>query len=339
MLTVRPVFSALLLIIFIGVFPASAHESRPLYVEISEKAPGRFEVNLRIPPSVLSAGLPSVEMPNVCSPAAPSAGSATVQRRLYSCESDLSGEVVRVTWPRQNPSVSTLFRFERLSGEAHTAIQSPEDLAWQIPDREAAASIGGEYLVLGIEHILFGYDHLLFVACLMLIAGLWRKILFTVTGFTIAHSITLALAALGVVRVPIAPVEAVIALSIVFLAVEIARKRRNTLTWRYPIAVAGSFGLLHGFGFASALKEIGLPQTELPIALLFFNLGVEVGQVVFVLALACAVALVLPRMTALSSNGSFASTAATRRIAVPAAYVVGTLATYWTIERVSGFFV
>ena len=173
----------------------------------------------------------------------------------------------------------------------------------------------------------------------MLIAGLWRKILFTVTGFTIAHSITLALAALGVVRVPIAPVEAVIALYIVFLAVEIARKRRNTLTWRYPIAVAGSFGLLHGFGFASALKEIGLPQTELPIALLFFNLGVEVGQVVFVLAVASTAALALPRMTALSSDGSFASTAANRQIVVPTAYVVGTLATYWTIERVSGFFV
>ncbi len=128
----------------------------------------------------------------------------------------------------------------------------------------------------------------------MVIAGTWRRILITITGFTIAHSITLALSALGLVRVPIPAVEAAIALSIVFLAVEIVRGDKTSLTYRYPIAVSSSFGLLHGFGFAAVLGETGLPQTEIPAALLFFNVGVELGQIAFVLA-------VVPRISSFAS--------------------------------------
>ena len=138
------------------------------------------------------------------------------------------------------------------------------------------------YLVFGVEHILSGMDHLLFIACLIFIAGTWRRILVTITGFTIAHSLTLTLSALELIRLPVPPIEATIALSIVFLAREIALDRRDTLTWRYPIAVSAGFGLLHGLGFASALKDIGLPQTEIPAALLAFNVGVEIGQIMFV---------------------------------------------------------
>ena len=316
---------------------AGAHESRPLYVEIAERAPYTFAVTWKIPPSALSVTSPKVVMPRSCTASAPPAGSRLIKRQLFKCQSDLSGENIEVTFPGYNPSISTLFRFERLSGEKHTAIQSPNAPVWQVPDKEGTVSVAQQYLVLGIEHILKGYDHLLFVACLMLIAGTWRRILVTITGFTIAHSITLALAALDLVRVPVPPVEATIALSIVFLATEIARDQRDTLTWRYPIAVAGSFGLLHGFGFASVLSEIGLPQTEVPAALLFFNVGVELGQILFVAALIGLVA-VLSRLdisTQPETNQTGAQFAP--HFARPIAYVVGGLAAYWTIERIAGF--
>ncbi len=317
---------------------AGAHESRPLYVEIVERAPKTFVVTWKIPPSALAVTSPRLVMPKSCTASAPPAGTRLIKRQLFQCQSDLSGENIQVVFPGYNPSISTLFRFERLSGEKHTAIQSPkEQPVWQVPDKEVTISVAQQYLALGIEHILKGYDHLLFVACLLFIAGSWRRVLVVITGFTVAHSITLALSALNLVRISIPPVEATIALSIVFLATEIARDRRETLTWRYPIAVAGSFGLLHGFGFASVLSEVGLPQTEVPTALLFFNVGVEVGQILFVGALLGAAAVlsllgVVETSTAGQHNGLGIG-----RYAKPMAYVVGSLAAYWTIERIAGF--
>lgn len=316
---------------------ADAHESRPLYVQITEKAPATFSVTWKIPPSALSVTTPKVVMPQSCNPSAPPAGTRLIKRQLFQCQSDLSGETIRVAFPGYNPSISTLFRFERLSGEKHTAIQSPKSPAWRVPDKEGTVSVAMQYLVLGIEHILKGYDHLLFVACLMFIAGTWRRVLVTVTGFTIAHSVTLALAALEIVRVPVPPVEATIALSIVFLATEIARESRDTLTWRYPVIVAGSFGLLHGFGFASVLSEIGLPQIEIPAALLFFNVGVEVGQLLFVAALVAAVAVLTRLAVRTQTEQGRLGGLLAARIAQPVAYVIGALATFWTIERIAGF--
>jgi hydrogenase/urease accessory protein HupE len=330
-------FIAVVFVILISWDDARAHESRPLYVEIVEKAPNAFAVTWKIPPSTLSVTSPVIVMPEVCIAAAPPAGTQLVKRQLFKCKSDLSGKQIRVKFPRYNPSISTLFRFQRLSGEKHTAIQSPQDPSWRVPDREGTVSVAKQYLILGIEHILKGYDHLLFVACLVLIAGTWRRIMITITGFTIAHSITLALAALNLVRVPVPPVEAAIALSIVFLATEIARERRDTLTWRYPIAVAGSFGLLHGFGFASVLSEIGLPQTEIPAALMFFNVGVEAGQVLFV-ALLITVAAALNGLGVFRlAGGDQSKDMIPSRLARPTAYVVGSLAGYWMIARIAGF--
>ena len=181
------------------------------------------------------------------------------------------------------------------------------------------------YLSLGIEHILFGIDHLLFVfALLLIVRGRWMLVK-TITAFTVAHSITLALATLGFINVPLRPVEAAIALSIVFLCVEIvhARQGRIGLAVRYPWVVAFAFGLLHGLGFAGALAEIGLPQSEIPIALLFFNIGVEIGQLMFV-AVVLGVIWGLQRL-------QFQAPSWAQAIPV---YVIGTLATYWFIERV-----
>jgi len=322
---------------FLNFHAVYADDSRPLFVEIIERVPNTFAVTWKIPPSALNVTSPFVRLPQTCESSAPAAGSKLIKRQLFRCDSDLSGAKIRVEFPGYNPSISTLFQFQRLSGEKHTTIRSPNDPTWTIPAREATASVAFEYLVLGIEHILKGYDHLLFVACLVFIAGSWRRILVTITGFTVAHSVTLALAALNLVRVPVPPVEAVIALSIVFLAVEIARKKRDTLTWRYPVAVSSSFGLLHGFGFASVLKEIGLPQTEIPAALLFFNVGVEIGQILFVIMLFLVV-------TGLSMFGVWQGEMKSKnRFSVPnylmrpAAYLVGVLAAYWTIERIAGF--
>jgi hydrogenase/urease accessory protein HupE len=265
---------------------ARAHESRPLYIEVTEKAPLVFSVRWKIPPSVDVRNAPDISMAKGCTSAA--AGDAggrargSVRHRTYRCEADPAGTALEIAYPAFNPSVSALVRVSRLSGEEHSILASPEQTEVVIPEAESFGAVARDYLTLGVKHILEGYDHLLFLVCLMLIAGTGRRILITITGFTIAHSITLALSALGVVRVPIPAVEAAIALSIVFLAVEIVRGDKSSLAYRYPIAVSSSFGLLHGFGFAAVLGETGLPQTEIPAALLFFNLGVEVGQILFV---------------------------------------------------------
>jgi len=227
-----------------------------------------------------------------------------------------------------------LIRFQRLSGETHTAVLGPDESEWTLPPPESAGRVAREYLGLGLAHILEGGDHLLFLACLIFIARSTRRILVTVTGFTLAHSITLALATLGWVRLPVPPVEAAIALSIVFLATEIARQPRDTLTWRHPIAVSSSFGLLHGFGFAAVLREAGLPQLELPAALLFFNLGVEVGQVLFIAALVGVWALL---RGLLRGRLSLSGPELMERARLPVGYAVGWLASYWLFVRVASF--
>ncbi len=212
---------------------------------------------------------------------------------------------------------------------------SPDQTELIIPEVESFGAVARDYLTLGVKHILEGYDHLLFLVCLMLIAGTGRRILITITGFTIAHSITLALSALGLVRVPVPAVEAAIALSIVFLAVEIVRGDERSLTYRYPIAVAASFGLLHGFGFAAVLGETGLPQTEIPAALLFFNLGVELGQIAFVFAVVLVYQLM--RLAGRAIVNRDLSIAGLRPLQTPTAYAVGILASFWMVQRVATF--
>ena len=182
--------------------------------------------------------------------------------------------------------------------------------------------------MLGIEHILLGIDHLLFVLGLLLIVRGFGLLLKTITAFTVAHSVTLAMATLGFVNVPQAPVEAVIALSILFLASELAKQQKGNpgMTSRYPWVVALSFGLLHGFGFAGALSEVGLPQTDIPLALLFFNVGVEVGQLMFV-AIVLMIFWVIQKL-------KFRWPAWTKQVP---AYAIGSLAAFWFIQRTVSF--
>ena len=316
---------------------ASAHESRPLYVEVVEKEPLVFSVQWKIPPSVDVRNAPEISMAEICTSATADRGGGKggQRRQTYRCERDPAGTSIGVVYPAFNPSVSTLVRIERISGETHSIVASPGDDQVRIPEAESFGAVARDYLQLGIEHILEGYDHLLFLVCLLLIAGTGRRVVITITGFTIAHSITLALSALGVVRVPVPPVEAAIALSIVFLAIEIVRGDENSLTYRYPIAVSSSFGLLHGFGFAAVLGETGLPQTEIPAALLFFNIGVEVGQILFVAAVIASYQLV--RSVGKSALGRDLSIDALRPLQTPAAYAVGMLAAFWMVQRIAGF--
>jgi hydrogenase/urease accessory protein HupE len=184
------------------------------------------------------------------------------------------------------------------------------------------------YLVLGVEHILLGIDHLLFVLALLLLVKGWKRLVGTITAFTIAHSITLAAATLGLVHVPGPPVEAIIALSIVFVATEIihGRQGRPGLSARWPWIVAFTFGLLHGLGFASALREVGLPQQAIPLALLFFNVGVEIGQLLFI----AAVAIIIGAASRIPMR-------VPRALEVIPPYAIGGVAMFWVIQRIVGF--
>jgi len=195
-----------------------------------------------------------------------------------------------------------------------------------------ALAVASTYTVLGVKHIVFGWDHLAFVMLLVLISGTVRRILWAVPGFTLAHSLTLALATFDVIAVPVSLVEALIALSIAVLAAEIALQNERSLAWRAPALVSSAFGLLHGLGFASALREVGIPQHEVPLSLLFFNLGVELGQLAFVLALLLAFAI----WRWIADEGRQTSRilpAMTPRLVYP----VGILGGFWTIERAASF--
>jgi hydrogenase/urease accessory protein HupE len=324
---------AALLAIFAFVGPARAHESRPAYLEINETAPARYAVQWRTP--VLSGmRLPVVLVlpagtQDVVAPAVHHLGDSTIERRIVDVPGGLAGKRVEFAGlPLTLADV--LVRVQLLEAPQTTTLVRPSQPWLEVAAREGPFAIAGAYLAHGVEHILLGYDHLLFVLALVLIVPSLRVLFWTITSFTLAHSITLALATLGVVHVPGPPVEATIALSILLLACEIVRIRRGqtSLTQRWPWLVAFSFGLLHGFGFAGALSEIGLPPGDIPLALFAFNVGVELGQLGFI-----AVVLALR--------------AAARRLPLPAAvlrqaqpvlsFAIGTLAAFWLLQRVSSF--
>ena len=254
---------------------------------------------------------------------------------LVRCAGGLENLTIRIDYPLYNPSLTTLFRVDA-SGEAPvTAVLPPDELAWVVPPEPTFLSVARDYLALGFAHIWEGPDHLLFIAGLMLLARGPRRIFWAVTGFTAAHSITLSLATLGVVRLPVEPVEAMIALSILFLAAEIARNDVKSFSSRYPVALSFVFGLLHGFGFASALGDIGLPRGELATGLAFFNIGVELGQLAFI---AAAAVLVLGWRLARRQARTGPAAAWNFRPALVGAYALGIPAAFWFLERTAAAF-
>jgi hydrogenase/urease accessory protein HupE len=227
-----------------------------------------------------------------------------------------------------------LVRVIGLQQETLTTVLNVDNPNYVINKIVALSNLGTmlTYIELGFEHILIGLDHLLFVACLVYISGSRKKLFLTITGFTLAHSITLFISANGLVTIPIEPVEAVIALSIIFLAWEIAKNKRNSLSLRYPVLVSSSFGLLHGFGFAAVLSDIGLPETEKLMALLSFNIGVELGQLAFVFAL-----FILVKLASFVYQWLQEKPLTLSMLRLPISYLCGITATFWFIERVSVF--
>src|SRR6202790_1956334 len=270
--------------------PAVSDELRPGYLEMRQTGPGAYNLLFKIPARgedlrlAIYVNLPEGTRDMGVSRASFSDG-AYVERRTIRRDGGLVGQAVSIEGLSAT-STDVLVRIESLAGATQTERLSPTKTAFIIQAVPGAGEVAATYLRLGVEHILFGFDHLLFVLALVILVRDWRRVAVTVTAFTIAHSITLAAATLGFVNVPGPPVEATIALSIMLVSVEIvnARGGKTSLTARLPWLVAFSFGLLHGFGFAGALAEVGLPQHAIPIALLFFNVGVEIGQLIFVAA-------------------------------------------------------
>ena len=333
----RIYFSIILLLFSIGL--AHADEYRPAYLEFKQTSDNEFNMLWKVPAKSQNRRLSLyVELPSditkQSAPVSAFIGGAYIERSTINRQGGLAGSRIGIQGLKR-VSTDVLVRVQRLDGTSETARLNARSTSFIVKGAPELWGVVNTYLVFGIEHILKGFDHLLFVACLIFIAGTWRRILVTITGFTLAHSVTLTLAGLELVSIPIPPIEATIALSIVFLAREIALDRRDTLTWQHPIAVSASFGLLHGFGFASALSEIGLPQTEIPAALLAFNVGVEIGQVVFVVSVICILQLFTQSLKSLKAD----STNWLQKIEKPVAYAVGSITMLWTLERVSGFWI
>lgn len=331
-----------MLVAALGWLPsfAEAHEVRPGYLEVREIEAGVYDVLWKVPArGDMRLGL-YVRLPESCqgAPAATSfVGGAYVERWRAECPGGLTGKYIEIDGLSATRT-DVLARVQRFDGTTQTERLTPEHVSFEVVDAPSSMQVAKTYLGLGVEHILLGIDHLLFVLGLLFLVGSWRRLVATVTAFTLAHSITLAAATLGLVHVPQTPVEAAIALSVMFVAAEILHQARGRtgLTSRAPWVVAFIFGLLHGFGFAGALREVGLPQSDIPVALLFFNVGVEVGQLMFILAVVTILGLA-SRLMGKQADGQRGPWRAEAFIRTPVAYVVGSTAAFWVVQRVVAF--
>jgi hydrogenase/urease accessory protein HupE len=311
---------------------AEAHRLQPAYLEINEQSAGKFSILWKRPfigsrPMNIYPKLPA-RCSNLTEPVVQTLASGAVERWLVDCGSSGMINETIVIDGLPLTQTDTLLRVQLIDGSMHTAVLRPDSSSFLVPEKASKSKVAGSYLLLGIEHILGGFDHLLFVLGLLLIVRSTKLLIKTITSFTLAHSVTLAMATLGFVHVPQAPVEAVIALSIIFLATELSNQHRGEtgLTTRAPWLVALTFGLLHGFGFAGALTELGLPQLDIPLALLFFNGGVEVGQLMFVAGVLV--------VTWMIKKMKFRWPAWVEQVP---AYAIGSLAAFWFIQRTVSF--
>ncbi len=303
---------------------AAAHPLAPALLELRETGGGVVEVlwkrsSLSVPGSRIEPVVPP-GCPALSPPRAEEQGVAVLLRWRIDCgPAGLVGRPVRVDGLAA-ARIDTLVRIELADGRRIQRVLRRAEPSMIVPDRASRGQVFLDYLQFGFEHILSGADHLLFVFGLFLLCTGLRSLVQTVTSFTVGHSVTLSLAALGFTRLPSGPIEVLIAVSVLALAVELARSQPEpTLMRRHPWPMALVFGLLHGMGFAGALREVGLPDGEIPMALFSFNVGIELGQLVFVVALA----VLAPLATRLPI-------ALPRRTAV---YAMGSLAAFWVFQR------
>ena len=327
----RKFLTALLLLLAVGG-TAIADEIRPGYLELNSTDDTVYSVKWKVPMKgnmVLSL---KPVLPDWCTertpPSSMATGGAMITRWSVSCSGGIATGNIRIDG-LENTMTDVLVRVVHQDGMTQMVRLTPSETSFEVAAETTSTEVIKVYTALGIEHILLGVDHLLFVFALLLIVNGWRRLIGTITAFTLAHSITLFAATLGWVHVPQAPVEAVIALSILFLATEIIHNRQGKpgMAKRFPWLVAFIFGLLHGFGFAGALAEIGLPEQSIPLALLFFNVGVELGQLLFVAAVVSAGWVLRKLVAEKTLQGS----------EVAASYVIGSLSAYWVIERTYSF--
>jgi len=314
--------------------PAKADEFRPAYLQLTQTSADSYDVLWKSPaldentPLKVHPVFPAGVTEQGARRSTFAAGTMR-QRWRINVPGGLNGKAIAFPGLAES-RIDILARLERLDGSVQLERILPSQSSFTAKASPGAYEVARTYVVIGIGHILLGFDHLLFVLALVMIVQSTRRLLATITAFTVAHSITLSLATLGVVHVAGPPVEAIIALSIVFVASEIIHQRqgREGLASRKPWVVAFAFGLLHGLGFAGALAEVGLPENSIPLALLFFNVGVEIGQVLFI-------------VTVLAIYQALSKLAAGRidlaRLAPIQAYAIGGVASYWVFERASGF--
>ncbi|MGM0557874.1 MAG: HupE/UreJ family protein [Myxococcota bacterium] len=320
---------------------AQSHAFQPALLELSEAQPGRYEVLWKASTSVGETGRAPAEvlsptLPDACEAVSPrrttEMSGRLVSRWTVECVPDgINGGTIGVQGLEEGTN-DVLVRFFPTGADAQTVVLNHDNRQFVPGGMDAGGpddvwSVATTYLGLGVEHILLGFDHLLFVFGLLLLVRERRTLVATITAFTVAHSITLALSSLGVLTLSQSAVEAVIAASLMLLAVEALRLQRGEDGWtaRAPWSVAFAFGLLHGFGFAGALAEIGLPDGELPVALAAFNVGVELGQL-GVVALWVVAAAMIKRVEWRRPDW----------LPRAAAYLIGVPAAYWMIERISG---
>jgi hydrogenase/urease accessory protein HupE len=321
---------AILVAWVLGAPSAIAHEIRPAYLQIDQTDTHAFDVLWKVPSranTVLDIQ-PQFDPGFRLTKAGTEAllDGFVVYRYRLTGEKGLAGSRVTIRDLGQT-TIDVLANVRLLDGENHNFLLHPNAHSTVIPQSATQWSVLSTYTVLGVEHMLFGIDHLLFVLALVMLTKGFGRLVKTITAFTVAHSITLSMAVLGFVDMPGPPVEAAIALSIVFLALEILRFQNGekTLTGEKPWLVAFAFGLLHGLGFAGALSDIGLPQTEIPLALASFNIGVELGQLAFV----CGVLVTIRALNVVLEWP--------RAVVKIPAYAIGTISTFWVIDRVWAF--
>ncbi len=309
-----------------------ADEIRPGYLEIKENSENVFSVLWKVPAKGDKKLSIQPKLPDNCTNKTPAntqlINASYIQRWIITCENKLQNKTLSITGLNLT-NTDVLLHLEFINGTSHTAQLTPSNRFYTIPEQASILRVIKTYTSLGIEHILLGVDHLLFVFALLLIVSDNRRLLLTITAFTTAHSITLAGATLGYIQLPQQPVEAIIALSILFLAMEIihGKNEHPGAAARWPWLIAFIFGLLHGFGFAGALAEVGLPQQAIPLALIFFNIGVELGQILFV-ATILFFGWILHRLK---------QPALLERSETVATYAIGSLSSFWLFERISAF--
>lgn len=325
----RALFSLLAgLLVFALPAAALAHRLAPALLELFERGAGRVEVHFKLPVEQPSGAQLAPELPPGCveeaPPEASPEGTGVVLHWFVRCgDGGLVGSQVALRGLASSGS-NALLRIELADGRRLRAVLHAGAPSFHVPERESRLDVAKGYGRLGIEHILTGFDHLLFVFGLVLLVRGGRALLATVTAFTLGHSVTLSLASLGFVRFPSAWIEVLIAGTILWLAAELALPQRDPPGWmrRAPWVMAGTFGLLHGLGFAGALAEVGLPDAEIPLALLAFNVGIEIGQLSFIAAVVGA---------GWSLRGPLA--ALPQWLARAPVTLMGALAAYWCLER------